>query len=66
LDSNCSICDSSNNIEMPHIHSLKYAEPRIYAERKRAMNRKQIPVCKTCHSKIHNGIYDGVALNKVK
>jgi hypothetical protein len=23
------------------------------------MNRKQIPVCKKCHIKIHQGVYDG-------
>jgi predicted HNH restriction endonuclease len=30
------------------------------------LNRKQIPVCKNCHIKIHSGKYDGIALNKIK
>ena len=25
-------------------------------------SRKQVPVCKTCHIKIHKGIYDGKRL----
>lgn len=65
LDVNCSICGASNNIEMHHIRNLKSAIPRLYADQMKAMNRKQIPVCKTCHDKIHKGVYDGVALNKV-
>jgi len=65
LDANCSICGASHYIEMHHIRSLKNAEPRSYAEQMKAMNRKQISVCKTCHDKIHKGVYDGVALNKV-
>jgi len=28
----------------------------------RALNRKQIPVCATCHRKIHNGEYYGIRL----
>jgi hypothetical protein len=27
-----------------------------------AVRRKQIPVCRTCHRKIHGGEYDGVRL----
>jgi len=27
------------------------------------LNRKQIPVCKTCHADIHNGRYDGLGLS---
>src|SRR5258708_13862434 len=28
-----------------------------------ALNRKQIPVCTTCHQKIHRGDYDGMNLS---
>jgi predicted HNH restriction endonuclease len=30
-----------------------------------AINRKQIPVCKDCHSKVHRGEYDGIGLRKL-
>jgi predicted HNH restriction endonuclease len=26
------------------------------------LNRKQVPVCSTCHGKIHRGEYDGLRL----
>jgi nicotine oxidoreductase len=29
----------------------------------RMLNRKQIPVCKTCHEKIHRGTYDSLKLS---
>jgi len=31
-----------------------------------SINRKQIPVCSSCHLKIHNGAYDGLALRKLE
>jgi hypothetical protein len=27
-----------------------------------ALNRKQVPVCKACHMRIHRGDYDGLSL----
>jgi hypothetical protein len=29
----------------------------------RAINRKQVPVCKACHGKIHRGEYDHLKLS---
>jgi len=29
------------------------------------VNRKQLPVCHSCHWKIHNGKYDGVDLKEL-
>ena len=31
-----------------------------------ALNRKQIPVCQSCHKKIHKGVYDGISLRDLK
>jgi predicted HNH restriction endonuclease len=28
------------------------------------INRKQIPVCRDCHNKIHAGKYDGIKLSE--
>lgn len=66
LDSDCILCGEKNRIEMHHTRSLKNAAPRSYVEQMRALNRKQIPVCKNCHDKIHKGHYDGEALRKAK
>jgi len=30
-----------------------------------ALNRKQIPVCQSCHLNIHNGSYDSVGLSEL-
>jgi len=65
LDKDCIIRGAKDKIEMHHIRSLKTSETRSYVQQLKAMNRKQIPVCKDCHDKIHSGEYDGVALNKV-
>ena len=64
LDRDCVLCGAKDRIEMHHIRSLKNSSPRSYQEQMRAMNRKQIPVCKNCHDKIHKGLYDGTALRK--
>jgi len=65
LDKDCIICGAKDKIEMHHIKSLKTSETRSYAQQLRAMNRKQIPVCKDCHDKIHSGAYDGISLKKL-
>src|SRR5579862_6722035 len=30
--------------------------------RRRALNRKQVPLCETCHQKVHRGEYDGISM----
>jgi len=66
LDRDCIVCGAKNSggIEMHHIRKLDNANPRSIKEQMMAMNRKQIPVCKNCHDKIHKGEYDGRALRK--
>lgn len=49
---------------MHHVRSLQGKGAGFLAVM-RAMNRKQIPVCKQCHMKIHRGEYDGKALAKL-
>lgn len=61
----CLICGTPDNVEMHHIrHIRKLGErkPKGFHAVMRALNRKQIPVCKGCHSKIHKGDYDGIRL----
>lgn len=66
LDRDCILCGAKNSegIEMHHIKKLNNADPRTIKQQTIAMNRKQIPVCKKCHDKIHRGNYDGIALRK--
>jgi len=30
------------------------------------LNRKQIPLCKECHKKVHDGLYDGINLKNLQ
>jgi group II intron reverse transcriptase/maturase len=62
----CLICGASEQVEMHHVrHIRKMGErkPTGFQAVMRALNRKQIPVCKGCHEKIHKGEYDGIRLH---
>jgi len=65
LHKECIICSSSTKVEMHHVKSLR-GNPKGFTATMKAMNRKQIPVCKVCHDKIHKGLYDGLKLNDLK
>jgi group II intron reverse transcriptase/maturase len=63
----CAICDGSEGIEMHHVrHIRKRGESvRGFTRYLAAINRKQIPVCHSCHRDIHNGKYDGLSLSSI-
>jgi len=60
LDKPCSICGSTENVEMHHRRSLKnkFTDNTLKGIKKN-LSRKQIPLCRTCHMKVHRGQYDG-------
>ena len=60
----CIVCGSPDNIEIHHIRALKdISKKRDWLSMTMAkFARKQVPVCKSCHTKIHKGIYDGKRL----
>ena len=56
----CILCGSNQNIEIHHLRKLSKAKHKDYLSTMMSrMNRKQVPVCKKCHIKIHQGTYDG-------
>jgi hypothetical protein len=66
----CCICGETLDkvqIEMHHVrHIRKLSDKRQatgFNRILRMLNRKQIPVCKTCHEKIHRGKYDSLGLS---
>jgi group II intron reverse transcriptase/maturase len=63
----CCICGDGGQIAMHHVrHIRKLSHKRIatgFTRILRAINRKQIPVCRECHVKIHRGTYDGMKLS---
>jgi len=64
----CCICNAEHRVEMHHVRHVrkmtnKHAKgfTRVMA----VLNRKQIPVCRECHRRIHNGSYDGLKLSEL-
>lgn len=60
----CQICGSNINVEIHHVKHLKdIKDTTDYLKtRQIKMNRKQIPLCKECHIKVHKGQYNGPGL----
>lgn len=61
----CAICDSEEYpIEMHHVKHVRKKGFRYkgFHEQMALLNRKQIPLCKNCHKKVHAGLYDGPSL----
>jgi hypothetical protein len=61
----CCICGSLEQVEMHHVRHIRKIESKKATGFKsvmRALNRKQIPTCRPCHHKIHQGQYDGISL----
>jgi predicted HNH restriction endonuclease len=54
---------------MHHVRHLRKLsqkrEPVGFNQVLRMLNRKQIPVCESCHQKIHQGHYDGLRLSSL-
>jgi len=56
----CSICGTTSNIEMHHRRSLKASvTDNTLKGIVKNLTRKQIPLCKECHFKVHAGSYSG-------
>lgn len=61
FDAPCTLCGSLENIEIHHVRKLKDSSRAIKMDYLTAMmsrmNRKQIPLCKSCHINWHRGHY---------
>jgi len=60
----CIVCECNTHIEIHHIRKLKdvLTKKDWFLETIAKYSRRQVPVCKSCHQKIHLGIYDGPKL----
>jgi Type II intron maturase len=61
----CVVCGTPNKVQMHHVRHIRKMdgrEPKGFTRFMQALNRKQVPVCKTCHERIHRGEYDGLSL----
>ena len=60
FDKSCKICGTKHNIEMHHRRPLKaHKTDNTLKGIKINQSRKQIPLCTSCHQRVHNGLYDG-------
>jgi len=65
----CAVCDSEKDpIEMHHVKHVRKQGFRYkgFHEQMALLNRKQIPLCKNCHKKVHAGLYDGTSLETLQ
>ena len=62
----CSNCGSSLNIEMHHVRHIKTINLKLnpFEKLMAEINRKQVPLCRTCHNLVHKGEYQGLSLSK--
>jgi hypothetical protein len=61
----CCVCNDPLHIEMHHVRHIRKTgkrKPTGFNAILQALNRKQLPVCTSCHKKIHRGEYDGLRL----
>lgn len=72
-DECCKLCGSEKNIQIHHVrHHVRHIRKgnkstnKTFTNLMSKLNRKQIPVCHSCHMKIHNGSYNGVSLRQLK
>ena len=67
FDETCVLCDTSVNIEMHHIISVKNVrvKARTYAQWEGAFNRKSIPLCSNHHLAYHNGTLTKEEIQKI-
>ena len=64
----CVLCRSSKNIEIHHVKAIRKNKSKDFLTQIiQRMNRKQVPLCRNCHRKIHRGDYgDGrISLKKL-
>lgn len=60
----CANCGASENIEMHHLKHIKTINTKLNTFNKllAKINRKQVPLCKDCHVRVHNGKHQGFSL----
>jgi hypothetical protein len=63
LANSCAICGATEDNEVHHVRALRkngsVVRKDFISVMMSKINRKQIPVCTSCHKNIHRGKYDG-------
>lgn len=60
----CANCGEEENIEMHHVKHIKTLNVKLepFDKMLAKINRKQVPLCRACHNKVHNGKYQGMSI----
>lgn len=64
LDKPCLLCGTVEKVEMHHVKHIRKGPVKGFTQVMAQLNRKQIPVCRSCHKLIHEGKYDGISLKR--
>lgn len=64
----CASCGAETDIEMHHLKHIKTINVKLngFDKLMAKINRKQVPLCSTCHHKVHSGEYKGDSLSQKK
>lgn len=62
----CGLCGARGYTEMHHVKHIKRQGHRYkgFDLVLQNINRKQVPLCRNCHRKVHNGQYDGIGIQQ--
>lgn len=65
-EAECYVCGAKELIEMHHVKHIRKEGIKTtgFTQLMSRLNRKQVPVCRQCHIKIHRGQYNGITLKK--
>lgn len=61
-------CSSGEPVEMHHVKHIRKMGKKVsgFTKLMAQINRKQVPLCASCHKKVHKGTYDGLALKDME
>jgi hypothetical protein len=65
LEMCCVICGTHQDIEMHHVKAIRKGKVIGFSQVLKSLNRKSIPLCRTHHREVHQGIYDNIKLNEL-
>jgi hypothetical protein len=60
----CANCGSTERVEMHHLKHLKGMNAKLdsFGKMMGRINRKQVPLCRPCHLRVHRGTHIGFSL----
>jgi group II intron reverse transcriptase/maturase len=62
----CGLCGKEGYTEMHHVKHIKRQGEKYkgFDLLMQNINRKQVPLCRKCHTDVHNGVHDGISVQE--